>query len=170
MTETTRLCFNCGKSYCLATIFEKPSRCISHPVPLYWRHEVVSWDGGGDSWDYKGFPCCGQNPDTTFEEGCLDTVHMDRLDTVAEDYNWDVFPKRIEYLPPWPEHTTYVRTLRVSEEETDESQREQDEDDTNSGWRQPSQGSMCSNCYHHVCICGDDSIIFEFDERDLRVR
>eukprot|EP01122_Echinamoeba_exundans_P001542 TRINITY_DN11577_c0_g1_i1.p1 TRINITY_DN11577_c0_g1~~TRINITY_DN11577_c0_g1_i1.p1 ORF type:complete len:268 (-),score=42.66 TRINITY_DN11577_c0_g1_i1:349-1152(-) len=170
LTESKRLCFNCGKLYSLATIFEPQDRCITHPVPLYWRHDTVSWDGGGFSWDYKGFPCCGENPDTSTEEGCLDTVHMDRLDTLAEDFNWDA-TDRIEYLISFdPRNETYIRSVNVSDEEKRERERDKDDNAMSRwSWIADAPGAVCGDCHHEKCLCGDDAFIFDFEERDLRV-
>lgn len=169
-----RLCFNCGERYCLFQVFEERHVCNSHPMPLYWRHETVGWEGGGDSWDYKGFPCCGA--DKADEESgepigyCLSTVHMERLDDQIETPDWALLysePPELEYCESDPESSLeYLRSLKVSEREKqsriEEAERER------MSWIPPFVKAVCRRCHHEACLCHEDGAIFDFDEDDLR--
>lgn len=123
----------------------KEHACRYHPAPFGKRHDMVSWDGGGDSWDSQGWFCC-LNSDRD-APGCATGPHLEK--------------QRLPYERPVDYGTVdYEAIFRVDPiVKRDDSDEDVDEDDQK-------EEKLCDECKMWPCTCDNHhySMMFVFDD------
>eukprot|EP01102_Stenamoeba_stenopodia_P010179 TRINITY_DN3039_c0_g1_i2.p1 TRINITY_DN3039_c0_g1~~TRINITY_DN3039_c0_g1_i2.p1 ORF type:complete len:184 (-),score=32.88 TRINITY_DN3039_c0_g1_i2:75-626(-) len=122
-------------------------QCQYHPTVFYFRHEIVSWDGGGDSWDYVGWFCCKKK--SINSPGCATGSH--------QQSDLEITHENVDYVAIGDLENP---TLKAEDDEQDEG-----EECDNQSVKYNQRG-VCDFCYTFPCSC-DDSTDYSFYERDL---
>ncbi|KAL6075038.1 hypothetical protein QOT17_003798 [Balamuthia mandrillaris] len=126
--------------------------CEYHPCPYYREHKMVAWDGGGDSWDVRGWMCC--QAESPKARGCQRGLHSERKHREAIDWvtiDWHAFH--------------HDRTICLVEEAEEERRREAEEE--REGENDGVDLRTCEECHFSPCLCEDDDWVFEMDENNV---
>jgi hypothetical protein len=154
VTDVERQCRYCCATFKLLEVLQaqhsaSKRNCRRHAGVFYSVHEVVSWDGGGDSWDREVWLCCRQ--DSKDAPGCVTGIHVER--------NLGITFDNIDYNALYEDPENPIVRVESAMDTNDASE------ERNFAY-EPNRNDVCGECSTHPCSCRD-ALLFDFDEREI---